>query len=187
MPRQTEPRLSREAAKSVICDLLAANGGTMRGKVRLNKAFYFAHLYYWREADGVLTDYPIVRLPHGPCINDASELLAELSEEGRISVQVGRAGPYQEYVYRLQCDWQVDRNSPTGKAIYDAIELVEGRTGADLSELTHEHSRSWQTTPNGQEMDIYVDLIEDDELERMRKAVAAVKERESSVWPKPPF
>ena len=64
---------------------------------------------------------------------------------------------------------------------------MEGRTGAELSELTHEHSRSWQTTPNGQEMNIYVDLIDDEEMEVMRRQVAAVKEREQGVWPEAQF
>ena len=187
MPKGNVSR-SKEAAKAVICELLAANGGILRGKIRLNKAFYFAHLYYWRDADGILTDHPIVRLPQGPCIDDASELLSELAAEGRISVQVGRAGPYQEYAYQLEGTWsQVDRSTPRGKAIHDAIALVQEKTAAELSELTHEHSRSWQMTPTGHEMDIYVDLIDDEELETMRKQVLAVKERESKVWPQPAF
>ena len=124
MPRRTEVGPSKEAAKDVICELLAANGGMLRGKVRLNKAFYFAHLYFWRDAGGVLTDHPIVRLPHGPCIDDASELLTELATENRVSIQVGAAGPYQEFVYRLEGPrTEVDRNSPRGKALKMRLNL----------------------------------------------------------------
>lgn len=183
MARQGDNRRSREAAKTVICHLLAANGGSMRGKVRLNKAFYFAHLYYWRDSSGVLTDYPIVRLPNGPCIDDASDLLAELETDGAISITVGRAGPRTEYSYRLQRDWTFDPDSSDGKAIMSAIEFVDDRTAAEPSAFTHEHSRSWQTTPNGQEMDIYIDLIDEDEFERMRKGVAEIRDREKAIWP----
>ena len=61
-----------ELAKQVICAIVEAAGGKLEGQVRLYKAFYYAHLYCWENAaEGVLTDYPIVRMPNGPGIDRA--------------------------------------------------------------------------------------------------------------------
>lgn len=168
-------RGSAESAKAVICELLAAAGGTLSGKVRLNKAFYFAHLYYWRDAAGVLTDYPIVRMPFGPGINAGSDLLGELEEAGVLEITTQPNGPYQEYVYRLLRDVHLEPDTPRTEAIREAITLVKGRTAVELSELTHDYSRSWQTTPDGTEMDIYADLLSDEEFEAARAAVQRIK------------
>lgn len=178
MPVAQIRRESREQAKLVIRDLLAAAGGSLRGKVRLNKAFYFAHLYYWRDSQGILTDYPIVRLPFGPAIDDATQLLAELVGEGTIDITTSPNGPYEEYVYTLRSPHELDPRSPRTSALRAAIELVEGRTGADLSELTHEHSRTWQGTADGKEMSIYADLLTDEQLESARTAIQQLRAAE---------
>ncbi len=67
-------RNDREQAKTLICDIIAAAGGKLVGKVRLHTAFYYAHLYYWQRGTGVLTSYPVVRLPFGPAIDDGPGL-----------------------------------------------------------------------------------------------------------------
>lgn len=176
MRRMANQTASREAAKDLICDLLAANGGSMPGTVRLNKAFYFAQLYYWSDGDGVLTDYPVVRLPNGPAIDDYATLLHELVEAETIAVSHRPVGPYRETVYRLVEDRPV-ADGVRGDAIRRAVELVSTRSAAELSELTHEFSRSWRETTNGSEMDIYGDLVADDELSAIRTQVADVRRR----------
>lgn len=183
MPDKSGSNTSKQSAKDVICELIAAAGGALRGKVSLNKAFYFAHLYYWRDASDVLTEHPIVRLPLGPCIDDASELLNDLVAEGRLIISSARVGPYEEYVYRLADEAPlIDATTPRGRAIREAIAFIEDKTGAELSEITHEHSRSWVTTPNGQEMNIYIDLVEDEELDAIRRSICGVRQREGEIW-----
>lgn len=183
MPATPNMMVMRAAAKEVICELIAAAGGALRGKVRLNKAFYFAHLYYWRDANGVLTEYPIVRLPLGPCIDDANDLLKELVHEERLSISSVPIGPFEENVYRLlDTTLSFDSSTPRGRAISEAIEFVEGKTAAELSEITHEHSPSWRSTPNGQEMSIYLDLVDEDELRTIRKKLESVRAREGEIW-----
>lgn len=174
---------SRVAAKEVICLLIAAAGGALRGKVRLNKAFYFAHLYHWREFESFLTSHPIVRLPLGPCIDDVNDLISELVAEQKLSVTKSPNGPFEEYVYRLlDPSPTVDDSTPRGKAIRDAIAFVEGRTGAELSEITHEHSRTWQSTPDGSEMNIYLDLVDDDDVRSIRARLKEIRKREGELW-----
>ena len=166
---------SAQEAKDTICDLIAAAGGVMRGKVRLHKAFYFAHLFYWRDAEGVLTAHPIVRAPQGPFIDDGERLIEELRHEGALSIGTAPVGPFQETVYRLETQREIDPETPRGRAVHQAVELVINRTAAELSDLTHEHSVSWQTTENGREMDIYLDLLSDEQLAEMRREVAEVR------------
>lgn len=164
MRRISHPEACVAEAKSVICDLIAAAGGVFCGTVRLNKAFYFAHLYYWRDDGNVLTDYPIVRLPKGPCIDDYEVLLEELAAEGQITISTRPLGPYTETVYRLAEDRTLESDGPRAAAILRAVEFVESHSALELSDITHEYSRSWQETPNGKEMDIYADLLSDREI-----------------------
>jgi hypothetical protein len=166
---------SAQEAKETLCELIAAAGGVMRGKVRLHKAFYFAHLFYWRDGDGVLTTHPIVRAPQGPFIDDAERLIEELRRDGVLSISTAPVGPFQETVYRLEAPRSVDPDSARGRAIGQAVELVLNRTAGELSDLTHEHSISWQTTENGLEMDIYLDHLSDERLSEMRREIAALR------------
>lgn len=181
MRKISHPQASVEAAKSVICDLIAAAGGVLCGTVRLNKAFYFAHLYYWRDEKDVLTDYPIVRLPNGPCIDDYEILLEELARDGRIAISTRPLGPYSETVYRLVEDRPVEHDSARASAIMSAVEFVESHSAVELTEITHEHSRSWQETPNGKEMNIYADLLSDEQIWEMKGRTAEVSAEEARV------
>lgn len=170
---------SRNEAKDAILDLIAAAGGVFNGKVRLHKAFYFAHLFHWRDAAGVLTAHPIVRAPQGPFIDGAEGLLAELEQEGVLAIGAAPVGPFLESIYHLQVSRTVDRATPRGRAIYQAVDFVLNRSAAELSDLTHEHSVSWQTTDNGREMDIYLDVLPPDELAAMRREIGELREREA--------
>jgi hypothetical protein len=150
---------TKEDAKQVICTILAAACGELHKKALLDKAFYTAHLFYWQESAGTLTDYPIVRTPKGPGIRDADLLLHELEQEGRIQVCREQYGPYPEYVYYLTEKFTIDRDDPRYRAIEKAVKWIDGKSSADLSRETYEYSRSWQQAQDGEELDIYIDLI----------------------------
>jgi hypothetical protein len=158
----------RPAAKRLILEILAAAGGRLRGKVRLHKAFYLAHLYYWRHRRGALTDYPVVRLPFGPGIEDAPSLILELEAEGGVSLGTRVTGPYTEAVFNLLVPIKVDKKTPRYAAIKQAVDYVKKRTAVQLSEETHVFSRSWQEAGNGDELNIYLDLLTDEEYERVK-------------------
>jgi hypothetical protein len=166
---------SAQEAKDAICDLIAAAGGVFHGKVRLHKAFYFAHLFYWRDEAGVLTSHPVVRLPQGPFIDDGEHLIQELRRDGILTVGSAPVGPYQETVYRLTAERIVDTETPRWRAIRQAVDFVANRSAIELSELTHEHSLSWQQTENGKEMDIYLDVLDEDQLSAIREQIAEVR------------
>ena len=91
----------RNKAKAVIAEIIRQSpGDRLEGKVRLFKAFYFAHVYFSRStAKSSLTGWPIVKMPMGPGIDHSEELLEELVEEGVISIEEVDIGPYPSFRY----------------------------------------------------------------------------------------
>ena len=157
----------REQAKLLICEIIAAAGGKLVGKVRLHKAFYYAHLYYWQRGCGVLTSYPIVRLPFGPAIDEGPSLLAELVQDEEIRIGWQPNGPFKEAVFELTQPFQIDPANVRFQAIEEAVAQVKSKTAVELSEETHLYSRSWQDGQTGQELDIYADLLDDAEYQQV--------------------
>lgn len=172
----------RDQAKQLICDIIAAAGGRLVGKVRLHKAFYYAHLYYWQRGTGVLTSYPVVRLPFGPAFDDGPRLLAELQSEGKLRVSSQPHGPYKESVFELTQPFQVDPTTVRFQVIEEAVERVKSKSAVELSEETHLYSRSWQDGQMGRELDIYLDLLDDLEIQRISEDGAQSLELVNGVF-----
>ena len=57
-----------------------------------------------------------------------------------------------------------------------ALPRVMQHTAESISKWSHENSRSWNSTKPGQELDIYADLIPDDEFEERREEIQSFKE-----------
>ncbi len=167
---------ARDDAKKVICDIVAASGGRLEGRVRLYKAFYFAHLFFWEESEGVLTDHPIVRMPQGPGIDDGEALVDELVAEKRLSVSYQNNGPFKETVFELPGRYEIDPSDPRHRAIAEAVRLTEGQSATDLSRLTHELSRSWIAAKNGDVLDVYSDCLDDAQYRAVKNGVQGAGE-----------
>lgn len=168
----------RELAKRVLIEILHAGGGKIEGRVRLYKAFYVAHLYFWQENRGTLTGHPIVHMPFGPGIDDGDDLLFELQQQGAINIESRMRGPYREDVVKLAPGRRVSRalDDARVEAIRKAVKWVKGKTGAELSAETHLHSRSWNATVDGEEMDVYLDTLSEAEFRRVRRNVTEAAE-----------
>lgn len=172
----------RESAKEVICLIIAAAGGRLEGKLRLFKAFYYAHLFFWKKGNGVLTQHPVVRMPFGPGIHDASVLLGSLVAERKIRISSRPVGPYSEQVYELASPVQIDPTNLRYQAIEEAVEGVRNKSAAELSEETHIYSRSWREAQEGDVLDIYRDLLEDDEYAQLKQQVADAETAVNAVF-----
>jgi hypothetical protein len=172
----------RDKARHVLMDIIAEDGGEVHGKVRLSKAFYFAHLYYWRDNPGTLTDYPIVRLAHGPGVHRIDDLLAAMEKDGLIEIRQEPSGPYLENVYRLAGHSPLDTPSPAHQAVVAAVSYIRDKTGSDLSEVTHERSRSWQRGRDGDVLNIYVDTLSDTDFNSLQSGLASAEEMVNSVF-----
>lgn len=172
MSKNLQELKDTQEAKDVVCALIAAAGGTLRGKVRLYKGFYHAHLIHWQQNPGLLTQHPIVHMPKGPGIDGANALLDELVSEGRIAVRT-EAG---EEVFTLIGSNPLPQGDLRYLAIQQAYTKVKDKTGNQLSHDTHESSRSWNNTISGEEMNIYSDTVEEDEHKRIHSLTPQVEE-----------
>jgi hypothetical protein len=157
--------MPKTTANDVILQILREKDGQWAGKTKLFKTFYFAHLFYAMDNPGLLTTWPIARLPEGPGIDQSQKLFDYLVKEGFLTIDLFHEGPYPEYQYKLtEKGRNVQPPSPDARhAIRQATDFCYPKTGAELSQLTHDKSRSWNHAKNGEILDIYIDLIPDDE------------------------
>jgi hypothetical protein len=165
---------NKAAAKRLILKILAISGGQLEAVSRLNKAFYAAHIIYWRDRQGVLTDYPVVKLPNGPGIDRFEELLEELESDGLIERVEGTKGPYKQTSVILKAAVHVDPSEPDFEAIRRAVRWVKGHTTRELSDWTHDQPSYIGQPEMGHEQAIYLDALKEEEYERIRTRCAAV-------------
>lgn len=164
-----------DQAKRVIIGLLQEAGGQLDGKTKLYKAFYLAHLFYWSKAKGTLTDYPVVHMPYGHGIDRGDDLLAVLQDEGWIESVSQLSGPYPETSYRLREGKRIELGAEEREAMRRAVEMVKKMTATQLSQLIHEHSRSWRDAKEGDILDIYLDLLSDEDFNRNAESLAKAR------------
>lgn len=164
----------REEAKRLILKIVAVAGGQLEAMSRLNKAFYATHLFYWQEQGKLLSDYPVVKLPNGPGIDDFEALVAELEAENKLVVVLGEKGPYKQTTLVLKAAVEINPQDPEFVAIRKAIRWVKSHTTRQLSDITHEQP-SYQGQPRiGYEQAIYLDAVSEEEYEGIRAACARV-------------
>src|SRR5262249_49950462 len=149
------------------------------GKTRLFTAFYFAHLYYAGKEPALLTDWPIVRTPQGPALHKGFPLLQGLVKNGYLTIEPIQEGPYPEYRYKLteKAAAAPPLAAEAQAAIKAAAAFALPRTASELSQLTRERSRSWLEAKDGDLLDIYIDLIPDDQYEQAQEQLAALDQQ----------
>jgi hypothetical protein len=174
----------KNRAKQIIVEIIRLHDGELPTKTCLFKAFYFAHLYYAKSAPDYLSDWPIVRMPNGPGIDGADRLLQEMVDENVLDCRIARVGPYDAVKYRLKKDVIPDSLSVEHiGAIKAAVDFVKGKSATELSNITHEYSRSWQMASNGEELNIYVDLEPEEEYVQRMQSFTRLDNVIANVWP----
>lgn len=168
----------RSKAKDVIVDIIRQSEGEFHGKTRLYKAFLFAHLFYFDRNTDFLTEWPIVHMTYGHGIEDGETLLDELVAAARITRQTESNGPFRESVFRLR---ELGEGGSLSAAAVDAIrlavEFLRNKSGGELSDLIHEHSRSYNEGKSGDELNIYVDLLDDVWLEQTSNRLRIIDDK----------
>lgn len=173
----------KSRAKQIIVEIIRLSGGRLESKTRLYKTFYFAHLYYAKQNPGYLSDWPIVRMPHGPGIDAAEALIKELVADRVIEVCRADFGPFSPVQFRLvNSAIPGELSLEAIAAIRDAVEFAKSKSAAELSDLTHEYSRSWKIGRDGEELNIYIDLVSDEEFEREASEFDALSKSLQAVW-----
>jgi hypothetical protein len=173
---------NKDQAERVILEILRQSTNGL-GRTKLYKAFWLAHLYYALENRGYLTDWPIVRMPNGPGVDKGPLLLQELAEAGLIRQEPEQCGPFREWRSRLMPNAALSELPQEAiAAVKKAIAFVEPKTTTELSAYSHDHSRSWWEAQEGEELNIYSDLIPDEEYDARKAELAAAKKEYESLF-----
>jgi hypothetical protein len=159
---------SREKAKTILAGIIQTAGGSFNGKTRLYKAFYVAHLLHFRNHHGVLSDYPVIRMPRGPAVEKGDALLLELRDQGNLLLSQRPVGPYVEEVFTLIKPY-AELAPADVDSVRRAVEWIGDKPATELSEWTHEFSNTWADTPNGTQMNIYADLLSELEYSELKR------------------
>jgi hypothetical protein len=174
----------KKRAKDILVEILRIAGNHVDSTRRLYKAFYFAHLYYAKNSAGYLSDWPIIRMQHGPGVGCGEELLEELMREGIVDRYPSEEdGPYPSMQYKLR-----DNNAHPAldldeiDAIRVAVDFVKSKSPDQLSQLTHDRSRSWNLAKDGDELDVYIDLLTEEEFKRLTEGVGEMSSVVHEVW-----
>lgn len=172
------PIESSELAKEIILEIVRQAGGEFKGMTRLYKVFYLAHLIYFDEYQGLLSDWPIVRMPQGPGIDRADLLLRQLEQERLLARTLGKVGPYDEWRLTSLTQRPSPLTAEQRSAIQEALDFADGKTGKEMSEAAHHFSRSWMTGKNGSQLNIYLDIMDE---ERLKEGQARQQEIEDDL------
>ena len=123
-------------------------------------------------------------MPNGPGIDNADDLLGEMVDEGRLDFRVAHVGPYDAMKYSLKTNVvPAELSVEEIGAIKSAVDFVKGKSATELSNITHEYSRSWQMAQNGDELNIYVDLEPERALFARMQAFDRLDGIMADVWP----
>ena len=155
----------RELAKQIIVEIIRQAGGSMDLKTAVFKAFYHAHLKFANAQPAYLSAWPIVRMPNGPGIHRFDSLILDLVAEKQVSVDKILCGYHEAYRYQLGPNASECELLPEGaqESIAFGVAHVINKTAAQVSKESHEVSRAWRQSNNGQELNIYLDALSDEE------------------------
>jgi len=162
-------------AKRIIVELVRQAGGQFQNKTNLFKAFWKAHLAYAANNPGYLSTWPIVRMPNGPGIEDFDYLVSEMLADGWLTLDEAQVGPYRAMVFSLgpACP-PPSLPEAAIEAIREGVRAVDGKSATAVSDESHRQSRVWREAKDGEELDIYLDLIDDAERARLEENFSAL-------------
>lgn len=161
---------SREVAKAIILEIVRQSGGEFQNKTNLYKAFWRAHLSYARRNLGYLSNWPIVRMPQGPGIDACDHLLADMLANDWLKIGERQVGNCTAMVLALGDSAPASTlNERQVAAVRDGVAAVKHKSARFVSDESHKDSRVWNEGKDGQALDIYLDLIPDEERDEYSK------------------
>jgi hypothetical protein len=171
------PEENRDRAKRIIVELVRQAGGVFYNKTNLFKGFWRAHLAYADQNHGYLSNWPIVRMPRGPGIDNFDHLLAEMLRDDWLATDE------KEFDGKVAMVFTLGQQSPnTGldnrqiEAVKAGVKAVKYKSADFVSDRSHEDSRVWYEAANGQTLDIYLDLVPDEEREEYSRGIQSLYE-----------
>jgi hypothetical protein len=146
------------------------------GKLRLYKAFYRAHLLYFEDTGLDLTGHSMVHMPNGSGIGQAQDLIQELMESGALVETIGNGTRTKEHVYTTPEGLHLEEDEERLDAMRRAVAWANALTEEELKDGSH--NRSWRESVNGEEQNIFVDVLSDARVAQIRNEA---RERLSQV------
>ncbi|WP_373650573.1 hypothetical protein [Schlesneria sp. DSM 10557] len=161
-----------DRAKQIIVEIIRQSGGEFHNKTNLYKAFWIAHLSFADATGGILSTWPIVKMPNGPGIDRHQILLGELLTDGIIEIEQ-KEGQYEAFIFRLSDKTSIPQMEDEElDAIKDGIAGVRGKSAKQVSFESHENSISWNQADIGEEMNLYLDIIPPADRETLKRESA---------------
>jgi hypothetical protein len=161
----------KERAKAIIVEIIRQAGGRFRNKTNLFKAFWRAHVAWAESHLTPLSDWPIVRMPMGPGIDKFNALLGELMLEGSVEAEQVQHGEFTGFVFHLLPGAPESLGPDEVEAVKRGVAAVDGKSALDVSERSHDQSRAWQSAEDGEELDVFLDAIPEDEYREREQRV----------------
>lgn len=155
----------RERAKQVILVILyyAERPCSLD---QIHTAAYWAHRRFADTQPGYLSAWPIMRMLRGPGIDKFDLLLGELVAEGKVETKEIDHGGHKGFRFALRGDVELGGLSDGAMdAIAYATAQVSGKGAEQVSRESRQISRAWQAAQHGEEINIYLDSLGDDEYE----------------------
>lgn len=170
-------------AKKIIVELVRLAGGKFQNKTNLFKAFWKAHLFYAANNPGYLSTWPIVRMPNGPGIDQFDYLLSEMLADGWLTIDETEVGQFRAMTFSLgpSCP-PTSLPAEAVEAIREGVQAVDGKSATAVSDESHRNSRVWREAKDGEELDIYLDLMDDAERDRREENLNALTAAISSAY-----
>ena len=174
----------RELAKELIVEIIRQAGGAIDLKTAVFKAFYHAHIKFAKDQPGYLSAWPIVRMPRGPGIHRFDKLVLALVAEKRVSISTVPCGKHRGFRYTVDGDSGHRVSLPAGavQAIAYGVAQVQGKTARQISRESHDVSRAWREANDGEELNIYLDSLDDAEYTGYTTKADEIGEAINSFW-----
>ena len=178
----------KELAKQVILEIVRQAGGVLNYKTSLYKAFYHAHLKFAESQVGYLSNWPIVRMPRGPGIDRFDMLLGELLAEAAVESHQIECGDYVGFQFRLGRGAPRRNVLPAGaiEAIAHGVEQIAGKSAKQASDDSHAMSRAWREASDGEELNIYTDLLDAEQYSARKQHSSSIASALREVWDQVP-
>lgn len=176
----------RERAKAIVVELIRESGGVFRNRTNLFKAFWKAHVEYAKSHLAPLSEWPIVRMTHGPGIDRFHLLLGELIAEGMVEEEEVEFGDKSGFRFVLTGTPSETFSSEERASIRAGVSFVSRKSAARVREESHLESRAWRSAKDGDRMDIFLDVIPEDGYDQRTERISRIIDKVKATVPDAP-
>jgi hypothetical protein len=153
-------------AKQILIEIFRVSDAPRLSAAHLHRAFFLAHLFYAKANPAHLSDWPIVKGDRGPELAGADALLRQLETQGVLQRHAAHVGPFSTSLFQLRTDEFTGLEDRQIASVRQAVQFMADYGDAELDQLISSQSRCLRLAEPGQELDLYLDLIPEEEYVR---------------------